>query len=453
MELNKDQIDLRDFLEAIKKNILYIFLGTLIATFLSAFITYSYMKPVYEAEALLIVHEIPKKDQKLETSDIDAQLKLIPTYKEMMESPMVMDAAGSEAGMTGGELKKHIYISADPSNQILSIRAESNDPRNAAFLANLVAYTAKEEIQSFLTISNISTLSRAEASEEPIRPKPFLNIGIAFILSLFSGCLVVCMSRFFFAKFRSSNEIQSALKVPILGRGLKVNTKPYTLYRSKHDLDESWDTHPLYRKLVARWANTSKPKEGYRKLKTNLVLLNKTKEARAIVITGSTRKDGSTLTSGNLAVSLAQSGKRTVYVDANLYTPAGHLMFNSSNRVGLSSYLAGDSNLDRITQSTFHSNLDILTIGRDIAERADYFTLSQVTALIQDLKRKYEYVIIDCAPTEISADTNLFANQADGCVYVVNYKEGKLSQTLSSFNQLKESGATILGTFVNWYKP
>ncbi|MCA1012706.1 polysaccharide biosynthesis tyrosine autokinase [Halobacillus halophilus] len=450
--MQKEVIDLRDYLDAVKKNLRFILLGTFLITMFSAFVTYLVMEPVYDAKTKLMVHEIPKKDEQLQVADIDSLLKLIPTYSEIIESPAVVDKAASKLEMKSDEISSQIQVTTDPVTQLITIKAEHKDPRIAVLLANTMAEMSIEEINSVMKLDNVFVLNRASMNKEPVRPNPFLNIGIALIFSLFAGVLIVCLSRFFFAKFRSYNEIQSALGVPILGTTTKVRPGNYNESKFASDYLFEQTAPELFRRLVVRSTQQSEQKEGYRKLKTNLSFMNQTKDLRSIAVTGSRRKEGTTLTSGNLALLLAHSGKKTVFVDGNIHNPASHEMFATKNITGLTAFMTGKKNLSQVIQSTFHPNLDLITAGRDLPHTADHFTLNQVSSFMNDLKRNYDYVIVDCPPIEDSADTILFANQTDGCVFVVNYKNGKMSQIISSFNQLKECGANIAGVFVNRYR-
>jgi polysaccharide biosynthesis transport protein len=448
----KEVIDLKDYLNTVKNKFWLIMLGVVIFTSASTFITYFILEPVYESEAKLIVHDAGDSESGVKVADIDTQLKMIPTYTDIMQSPAVLQQAAKKLNMKSNELKKQIKVQNKLDSQIISIIAESEHSAKSAEMANVVADISIQEIQKTMSMNNLLVLDYAKASSAPIRPIPIVNIGISFVFSLFAGIFLVCFYQFLVRPFTSYSEIQKTLKLPILGIIRKFGSEEYDYYTMQNGLPTKRRKHSLYRGLITRWGNNSIEKEAYRSFMATLLFSIKNKNIRSIALTSPEIKAGTSLTCGNLAVALAQSGNKTVYVDMNLSRPAGHEMFSTANTMGLFSYTKGKKKIEEIIQTTFHSKLDIITTGRVQETSVNIFTAEGFSTMITELKKKYDYVIIDSPAVMESADALMISNCTDGVVFVIDYKHGDMKNSLYSLDQLNKCEANVLGLFINRYR-
>jgi capsular exopolysaccharide synthesis family protein len=138
--------------------------------------------------------------------------------------------------------------------------------------------------------------------------------------------------------------------------------------------------------------------ESFRSLRVNLEYLTLGKEKSVIGITSSIKSEGKTFCSSNLALSMAQSGRKTILVDADMRRPQVDKAFRLKNNKGLSNYLIGTCSLDEIINATDTKSLDVITSGPIPPNPLDLVGLPKMEQLINSLKQIYDMVIIDAPP-------------------------------------------------------
>jgi capsular exopolysaccharide synthesis family protein len=138
--------------------------------------------------------------------------------------------------------------------------------------------------------------------------------------------------------------------------------------------------------------------ECFRSLRVNLEYFTLGKEKSVIGVTSSIMSEGKTFCSSNLAASMAQSGRKTILIDADMRRPQIAKTFNLKNEQGLSSYLIDACSLEDIIISTNTKGLDVITSGPIPPNPVDLVGLPKMGQLIEDLKRTYDIIIIDTPP-------------------------------------------------------
>jgi len=133
-------------------------------------------------------------------------------------------------------------------------------------------------------------------------------------------------------------------------------------------------------------------------LRVNLEYLTLGREKSVIGITSSIMSEGKTFCSANLALSLAQAGRKTVLIDADMRRPQVARAFNMQNEIGLSSYLIGTCSLEEAIRATETKGLDIITSGPIPPNPLDLVGLPKMEEMINELKQRYDMIIIDTPP-------------------------------------------------------
>ncbi|MFB5661896.1 CpsD/CapB family tyrosine-protein kinase [Alteribacillus sp. HJP-4] len=233
----------------------------------------------------------------------------------------------------------------------------------------------------------------------------------------------------------------------VLGKAPSLN-----LFQSLPALRDAGMYDSRGRKLITIWDPDSSQAEGYRKCQLHIVLKNIMKSPQVISITAPHSEDGISVTSGNLAAAFAQAGYRTLLLDAHIRNPVGHYMFKTARSPGFGNYLEGEAEITKMIQPTFLPNLYLLGPG-NITEQKKYRLREEaISAMYEQLRELYDYVIIDCPSVEGDADALLFGKAADQCILVVNYTKGKNYALHSARDQLIEAGVPLRGIFLNRWK-
>lgn len=196
--------------------------------------------------------------------------------------------------------------------------------------------------------------------------------------------------------------------------------------------------------------------EGFRALRSSLQFLYKKQQlagAKTIMITSSVSGEGKTFCSINIATVLALSEKKTIIVGLDLRKPKLYADFNCTNEVGVVNYLIGTNTLEEITQQTLVPYLDLITAGPLPPNPGELLISDALSELMDRLKEKYDYIILDTPPIGLVSDAMELSNFADVVLYIVrqNYTtKGMVSQ----LNNRQKSGelknvSIILNAFEN----
>jgi len=159
--------------------------------------------------------------------------------------------------------------------------------------------------------------------------------------------------------------------------------------------------------------------ESFRSLRVNLQYLTLGNENNVIGVTSAVESEGKTFCSVNLAVAMAQSGKKTVIIDADMRRPKIAASFRLKNELGLSNFLIGSSSIKDIIRGTTVKGLDVITSGPIPPNPLDLIGLPKMTELIAVLKQTYNTIIIDSPPIGFVSEYIILMRYTNANIYVV----------------------------------
>ncbi|MCH3965049.1 MAG: CpsD/CapB family tyrosine-protein kinase [Clostridium sp.] len=189
--------------------------------------------------------------------------------------------------------------------------------------------------------------------------------------------------------------------------------------------------------------------EAYRTLRTNIQFSSFDKKIQTIMLTSSGPGEGKSTTASNLAVVMAESGSSTILIDCDQRKPKLHKIFFTSNQAGLSDVLADKIGFEDVVKDVGIENLSLLTSGTKPPNPAELLGSKKMGKFIEDLKNRYEYIIIDTPPIIAVTDAQLLSRYADGCLLVVASSQAERDAAVKAKQLLEKVNANILGTVLN----
>jgi len=216
---------------------------------------------------------------------------------------------------------------------------------------------------------------------------------------------------------------------------------------------------------VPNWRDKNKPKlvtfsesksaasEAYRTLRTSLMFMANQRPLQVILMASAAAGEGKTTTSANLAVAFAQAGKKVVLLGADLRKPRIHRFFGMDNSIGLVDTLSGEIALAQAVQRTGVPDLEVLQSGRVPASPAEMLQSDQMGEVLAELRRRFDFVIIDSAPALIVSDALALAPIVDGVVFIAESERSTRQAVSRARDQLEQVGALIVGGVLNNYDP
>jgi capsular exopolysaccharide synthesis family protein len=192
--------------------------------------------------------------------------------------------------------------------------------------------------------------------------------------------------------------------------------------------------------------------ESYRRLHNNIVYADPDQSFQTIIVTSPKKSEGKSTVSMNLAVALAESGKKVVIVDTDLRRPALHGLMGEAREPGLIELFYDDEKLPSIVKPTAAPGVHVITTGRRINNPSAVLQSAKMKTLIEDLKSKYDYVLLDTAPYGVITDAAALMKKADGVVLATRFKETKLNELFHTIENLNRIHANIIGYVITGYQ-
>ena len=190
--------------------------------------------------------------------------------------------------------------------------------------------------------------------------------------------------------------------------------------------------------------------EQVRGLRNRLVAMNPDGEPKTLVVTSAVRGEGKTVSVLNLAMAFAELERQeVVLVDADLRRPSCERYLNLNQAPGLSDVLLGHESVDRLLRPAGYRDLMLLGAGTRVENPAEVFSSSRLDQLLQRLKERFQYVVIDTPPVLPSTDAGVLSAAADGTLMVVRLEHSLKKQSRDAWQVLSDMGGNVLGTFVN----
>ena len=265
------------------------------------------------------------------------------------------------------------------------------------------------------TAPKAKIVDSAYTSKEAVFPNPKIILAAALLLGLGIPFVIIYIRRLLNNKIERREDVEKITKtIPIVGELPRIA-------KGDSDLIEEND-----RSVLA---------ESFRIMTTNLqyLLVNAKNEGKGYCIytTSTVKGEGKTFTSINLAMTLANTGKKVILIGADLRNPQlQRYDTESKSAIGVSDYLVNeDHRLESlIHDSKFHPNLKLFLSGSIPPNPSELLRQSKFGRMIHELREQYDYVIVDTAPSMLVADTFLISKYADLILYVTRagYTEKKL---------------------------
>ena len=206
---------------------------------------------------------------------------------------------------------------------------------------------------------------------------------------------------------------------------------------------------PLQRKMILNESSPFVLQEAYKTLRTNLLFSLRGNGCKRFCITSSMPGEGKSITILNLAISIAQTGKRVLLIDADLRRPALARLLAENPTPGLSNVLAGQLSAAEATRKQSYNNLDVMFSGDIPPNPSELLSSEQMMALVEDLSRKYDFILVDAPPVNMVSDCCIVANMLDGIVLLARHGKARKDGVKQAVNQLQLTNTKLLGCVFN----
>lgn len=188
--------------------------------------------------------------------------------------------------------------------------------------------------------------------------------------------------------------------------------------------------------------------EAYNTVRTNLLFLLSQHNGKVVTISSPSASEGKSTTAVNVAIAFSQLGSRTLLIDADLRRPSTHKKLHIENDKGLSSVLVGFCEVNEAIK-TINPHFDVLPSGPIPPNPSEMLASESMDKLIEQLKDKYDYIIVDTPPVNIVSDALLIAPRTDGIIMVIRDFTTCHDDFKSAITSIEFAEIRILGVVLN----
>jgi polysaccharide biosynthesis transport protein len=312
-----------------------------------------------------------------------------------------------------------------------ALKRESEN--NKTIYSNVLLRRNETELLSRLAANNIVFVDPAPVPTGPIKPKVILTIIFGVFGGLMAGVALAFFVNYLDDSIKSQDDVENTLGLAFLGYVPNIKTN------SVVERDLQAHSHPQ-----------SNAAEGFRTIRATLSLTHKPEKLRLVSVTSTIPSEGKSLVASNLAIVSAQTGLRTLLVDADLRRPSVHKAFQLHSPTGLSAFLTGEtSDLEDITHKSEVPNLDVICCGSVPANPSELIGSARMKAFLDAVGGKYDRVILDCPPISAVSDPLVIAAKTDGVVFVCKFNKIRREHARRSVQRIQSAGIHIMGVVIN----
>jgi capsular exopolysaccharide synthesis family protein len=266
-----------------------------------------------------------------------------------------------------------------------------------------------------------------------IGPCAFFGIVAVFGLAYFR--------EWYDTSLRSLDEVRDTVGAQVLGAVPGFHVTP--------DMERLLRNSRLHPQLCYSHRPGSREAEAYRTVRTALLFAVQEAGAQLIQVSSPEPGDGKTTSISNLAIAIAQSGKRVLLIDADLRRPTVHEMFRVSQEAGLSEVLHGEIEWMNALKTTPFQTLSILTAGIAPENPAELLSSPALETVLRRAREEFDFVLVDSPPVLAVSDPSIIAPHTDGMLLVVRMRKNKRPAVERTRETLDSYGVRLFGVIAN----
>jgi len=432
-------MELRDYIRVLLKHWIGITLITVLIT--AAVGVWTFLQPrVYTATSQTFVAIASSGNATTDPfTGANYTLQRITSYIQLIDSPEVLQPVIDELGLetTVKSLGGQVSATNPVDTVLINVSVNDLDPQAAATIANAVAVQLGSVIQNLesgiagdIVPVRASLTDPAEPPTSPSSPRTRVNLLLGLLIGLALGVGYAFLRESLDTSVKSPDEV-----------GDLTGSAPLGMIALDPDAKEN--------PLVALDQRAARA-EAFRTIRTNLQYVDVDHSPQAVAITSAMPGEGKSTTAVNLAITMAQAGKRTVLVETDLRKPKASLYLGVESNLGLTDVLAGNTKLEDALLEWNRGLLTVLPAGHTPPNPSELLASQQFQQVIDQLKAEFDSVIIDATPLLPVTDGAIVSKAADGALLVIKFGKTSRDQVGTSVAALEQVGARLLGTALNF---
>ncbi|EIW9476736.1 MULTISPECIES: polysaccharide biosynthesis tyrosine autokinase [Klebsiella] len=390
-------------------------------------------------EAKSVLDQIVNVDNQLNTLTFkEAEISQLytkehPTYKALMEKRKTLQ-------QEKGKLSKR--VSAMPSTQQEVLRLSRDVESGRAVYMQLLNRQQELSIAKSSAIGNVRIIDQAITEPSPVKPKKILVIVIGIILGLFISVGLVLV------RVVLRRGIESPEQLEELGVNVYASV-PVSEWLTKQNTGKIKRNKNQSSTLLAVENPADLAVEAIRSLRTSLHFAMMEAKNNVLMISGASPNAGKTFISTNLAAIIALTGKKVLFVDADLRKGYVHKMLGKQHAKGLSEILSGQESIEKVIERVPGGEFDYIGRGQIPPNPAELLMHTRFSDMIEWASSNYDLVIVDTPPILAVTDAAIIGRYAGTTLLVARFEANTTKEISVSVKRFEQSGVNVKGCILN----
>lgn len=426
-------MELSDYIRIIRKYWVLLVAATLVGVGAGALASLL-QTPTYSASTQVFV-SVQAGETTLDLAQGNAYtLSRVTTYANLVDSQRVLDGVIESLSLDESytELDDRVSATTVPETAIIQITATSDEPAEAAALADATAASLAATVDTIearpesASPVQLSVVEQAAVPTSPVSPRTTVNVALGALVGLALAAAFAILREVLDTRIRNERDIRAVTDAPLLGA-------------------IAFDPKARQRPLIVHVDPLSPRSESFRTLRTNLQFIEVDDDSRTFVVTSSMPGEGKTTTTTNLALALADAGQTVILVDADLRKPKVAEYMSLDGAVGLTDVLIGRAQLVDAVQQWGTKSLYVLPAGQVPPNASELLGSKSMATLIQDLQTEFDWILFDAPPLLPVTDAAVLSKHVEGVIMVTSAGKSTTHQLQSAVQLLETVDSEISG--------
>ncbi|WP_457102049.1 polysaccharide biosynthesis tyrosine autokinase [Microbacterium sp. P5_E9] len=426
-------MELTDYIRILRKSWILIVLATLLGVGVAA--AYSLTRtPIYVSSSTVFVStQAGGTISEMQQGSTFSQSR-VTTYTNLVTAPIVMNPVIAKLDLetTAGQLSTSVSASSPVNTTLITITVEHPSAVVAADIANALAASLTNAVESIETPNGaeespvrLTRVKDAQPSLTPASPNVPLNLVLGGLIGLALGIGVAVLRSVLDTRIRNPRDIELVTDRPIIGA-------------------IAFDPRAKERPLILQDDPRSPRAESFRALRTNLQFLDMGGRA-SFVITSALPSEGKSTSTINLAIALADAGKRVALIDADLRKPKVAEYLGIEGGAGLTDVLIGRTRVGDVMLPWGGRSLYVLPAGKIPPNPSELLGSNQMRTLLEALERDFDVVLCDAPPLLPVTDAAILSKATSGAIVVVSAGRTNRRELSGAVDALQAVDAKVAG--------
>lgn len=341
---------------------------------------------------------------------------------------------------------------------ILKREVDSNKQTYDGLLARL----KDAGVTAGLKASNIRVVDSAVPPARPVKPRVPLNLAVGLLLGVVCGVSLAFAREYTDNTLKTPEDVEAFLRRPALAlipsgqavsqRGnVRRETQPQALLdgNAEKPIMAGRRSRNGWLRIDSEVFEHSHISEAFRDLRTSVLLSTATRPPRSLTFVSAEPCEGKTTICSNLAIALAQLGKRVLIVDGDMRRPNVHEFFHLEQTPGLVNYLTGDASWPALVHPSGLNGLDCLASGTIPPNPSELLSCQRMRTLIEEATAVYDLVLFDAPPLLNVTDGRILSAMVEGAILVVKGGATPREMVRRAEIYVSDVGARLLGVVLN----